>query len=561
MTICFGYTQRPADSVLLQRFSVLAVALLLSVVAAAQRQEPVPALGVDSTRIVAPGHTPLFALRNNLLYDAALTPNLGFDLRLTQRWSLGMTAGYRPWPTDDNVSTKWRHLLLMPELRHWSDSTFADRSWFWGVNVLWSHYNASNLGFPIGNIYPAIRHERRQGDLIAVGASIGRSWRLSRWFRLEAEAGVDIGYTWGDRYECGHCGTRLGDYKKPFLIPKLALNIVLHRQPRQPQYAPLPLDTLRPAPLQLLFHPLPPATVSDILRTDNPVLEEYANYRPYDRTRILRKERGMLYVHFPLDKTELRRDFDGNAATLDRIVDITRQIMADSMSNVRLIQVVGLASIEGTVSHNEDLANGRAVALRDYIKQQVPQATDQLFELNGGGEAWAELRDQLQDVIGEDNASLLTLNSSLREALAIIDTESDLTRREQQLRQLDRGRTYDYIRSELLPDQRNSGYLRIYFDRVPDRRAEAINSASQLLAQEKYQEAYAILNDVREDPRSWNALAVCLYHKGDLQQALDYFQQAAANGNDDARENVKRLQDHLAAQRLYDIKRTKNFSK
>lgn len=552
MTICFGQTQRSACRVLLRRFSVLAVALLLSVAAAAQRQESVPALGVDSTHIVAPGHTPFFALRNNLLYDAALTPNLGFDLRLTQRWSLGMTAGYRPWPTSDEVSTKWRHLLLMPELRHWSDSTFADRSWFWGVNAMWSHYNASNLGFPVGTLYPDVRHERRQGDLIAVGASIGRSWRLNRWLRLEAEAGVDVGYTWGDRYECGHCGTRLGDYKKPFLVPKLALNLVLHRQPTQPQYAPLPIDTVRPVtlpPLQLLIHQLPPATVSDILRTDNPVLEEYANYRPYDRTRILRKERGMLYVHFPLDKTELRREFRDNAATLDRIVSITRQIMADSMSNVRLIQVIGLASVEGTVAHNEELSIGRATALREYIKQQVPQATDQLFELNAGGEAWAELRDQLQDALADatETTAVGGSHDDIAQAIAIIDSEPDPARREQLLRRLNGGRTYTYIRQELLPDQRNSGYLRIYFDRVPDHRAEAINRASQLIAQEKYQEAYIILNDLRQDPRSWNALACALWYTGRHDEAIGYFQRAAANGNDDARQNLKRIEERKSA--------------
>ena len=156
------------------------------------------------------------------------------------------------------------------------------------------------------------------------------------------------------------------------------------------------------------------------------MLEEYANYRPYDRTRVLRKEKGMLWVHFPLDKTTLLYDFRDNAPIPARIVDITRQIMADSMSNVRLIQIIGLASIEGTVPHNEDLGNGRAQALRDYIKDRVPGTTDQLFELNGGGEAWAELRDQINDVVAEgDNAQTSNLKpqiSTLKEGLDIIDS-------------------------------------------------------------------------------------------------------------------------------------------
>ena len=509
------------------------------------------------TIVVTNSRTAPWAVRNNLLYDAALTPNIAFDLRTSRHTSLGIMAGYRPWPTDDNVSTKWRHLLVMPEFRHWNDSTFGDNTWFQGINAVWSHYNAANLGFPVATLYPAVKDERRQGDLLAIGASIGHSWRISRLFRIEAEAGLDIGYTWGDRYECGHCGTKLGDYDNIFLLPKLALNIVLNPRRTTTTQLVKPLPPTPPTPPVLAFHLLPPATVSDLLATDNPVLEEYANYRPYDRTRVLRKEKGMLYVHFPLDKWELRHDFRDNGPTLDRIVDITRQIMADSMSNVRLIQIIGLASVEGTVPHNEDLSANRAAALRDYIKQHIPEATDQLFELNAGGEAWAELRDQLQDAIGEENSSLFTLHSSLKEALEIIDAEPDLARREQRLRRLNGGHTYAYIRDRLLPDQRNSGYLRIYFDRVPDRRAQAINDATQLMQQQRYAEALNILNNVREDARAWNALAVCLYMDRQYDQALSYFRQAADNGNADAAENYKGLSAYLKHLRQYEQAKAK----
>ena len=495
-----------------------------------------------------------WAVRNNLLYDAALTPNIGFDYRLDSVWTIGFTAGYRPWPTDDMKEKKWRHFLIMPELRHWSDSVYADKSWFWGINMMYSHYNVSNVHFPFG-LYPSVRHARKEGDLVAIGASYGRSWRLSRLFRLEAEAGVDVGYAWGDKYNCGKCGKKIGEYDGPFLVPKLALNIVLNPKTVHQVQLERPVEPTPPVIPGLAFGILPPATVSDILASKNPVLEEYANYRPYDRTRVLRKEKGMLWVHFPLDKTTLLYDFRDNAPILDRIVDITRQIMADSMSNVRLIQIIGLASIEGTVPHNEDLGNGRAQALRDYIKDRVPGTTDQLFELNGGGEAWAELRDQINDVVAEgDNAQTSNLKpqiSTLKEVLGIIDSEQDLNRREQKIRRLNGGKTYDYIKNELLPDQRNSGYLRIYFDRVPDANADAINRAVRLMQQQRWEEALPILNNVRVDERSWNALGVTLFQTGQREQALDYFRRAAAKGNADAQRNAEQLQRYLDALRTY----------
>ena len=165
---------------------------------------------------------------------------------------------------------------------------------------------------------------------------------------------------------------------------------------------------------------------------------------------------------------------------------------------------------------------------------------------------------QINDVLlaNDANAPL----DGLRQALNIIDSENDLNRREQQIRRLNGGKTYTYIKDELLPDQRNSGYLRIYFDRVPDANAEAINRAVNLMQQKNWQEALHILNNVREDPRSWNALGVCLFETGDSSQALDFFSRSAANGNADSRENVTRVQGYLNAKRLYEAEKATYFS-
>ena len=51
------------------------------------------------------------------------------------------------------------------------------------------------------------------------------------------------------------------------------------------------------------------------------------------------------------------------------------------------------------------------------------------------------------------------------------------------IRQLDGGRPYAYLRDNVLSDQRNSGYLRIYYDYVPDTAAKTINEATELMQQ------------------------------------------------------------------------------
>lgn len=486
------------------------------------------------------------AVRNNLMYDISLTPNVGFDVRIAPKWTLGMNAGYRPWPTDDSKTRKWKHILIAPELRHWNDSIFHRT--YWGLNLIYSHYNVGGVKFPFG-VYSAVRDHRLQGDLLAVGAFYGRSWRLNRFFRLEAELGMGIGYTWAEKYNCPHCGSYVGRDDKVFLVPKLALNIVyqkIKKKPMTPPVTTIEVVPPPPPPVELKFHPVADNTgKAGALQQDNPVLAHISQYRPYDRTRILRKEKGALYVHFPVAKDELTRDFRNNAEVLDRIVEITRQVMADTTSSVCRIQIVGLASIEGAVDNNERLAAQRGEALKRYIQQQVPKATDDLFDVANGGEAWAELRDQINDVVTEMTTSGVEADggrkAGLKAAIDLIDSEANLTRREQLLRQQEGGRTFNYIKEHLLADQRNSGYIRIYYDYVPDTAAATINQASELLQQERYDEALQLLQGVKSDPRAQNALGVALWHTGEKAEALECFSRAADDGNADAKENLRQL--------------------
>ena len=485
-------------------------------------------------------------ISNNLLYDVALTPNLRLGLRLSDKWSMGMTVGYRPWPTDETKTRKWKHLLVSPSLRYWTDSVNVHH--FFGANVIYSHYNVADIKFPFG-LYKSVRNERRQGDLIALGAFYGYSWPLGRWWNIEAFIGAAVGYTWYNRYECGHCGEKLGRSHKWFAMPQAGINIVFNipgrteRTPRAVIVDP-PYINHPPTKPDTIFDPIVRNVPENTgragqLQKDNPVLEHISQYKPYDRTQILRKDKAALFVHFPKGKYELKGDYRNNQATLDRIVDITRQVMADNTSSVKKIQIVGLASIDGNPASNEKLATNRAMALQRYLQQQVA-VPDNLFDTTGGGEAWAEFRDQLQECVAMPSQQA----EQLQQAISIIDNESDVKVREKKLRQLNGGRTWKYIEENILSNQRNAGYIRIYYDYVPDNNAKIINEANELLTadcSDCHHEALRLLQQVRDDERAQNALGVALWFCGQKEEALDCFRRAAANGNEDAKTNLENL--------------------
>ncbi len=188
------------------------------------------------------------ALRTNLLYDATLSPNLGAEVRLGSSWSAGINVGFNAWDINKNKNKKWRHLLIAPNIRHYfrqkrdtlnhysfngnrlvdvrHDSVaIYNSSHYWEADAIYSHFNVGNTSIPFG-LYSAVKDRRLQGDLLALGAKYGYAWILARDWRIEAEAGVAVGYAWFKEYDCDHCGAYYGKDDRIFLLPQLGINVV-----------------------------------------------------------------------------------------------------------------------------------------------------------------------------------------------------------------------------------------------------------------------------------------------------------------------------------------------
>ena len=164
------------------------------------------------------------ALRNNLLYDATLTPNLGADIRIDSLWTIGALVGLNAWDIDKSANKKWRHLLVSANARRYLGDSLYHKSYVEG-NLIYSHFNVGNTKIPFG-LYNAVKDRRLQGDLLALGGKYGYSWIMARHWRIEAEAGIAVGYAWFKEYECATCGKQLGNGDRIFLLPQLGINVV-----------------------------------------------------------------------------------------------------------------------------------------------------------------------------------------------------------------------------------------------------------------------------------------------------------------------------------------------
>lgn len=553
-----------------------ALALCLSIPGMAQEQTARDSAEraqrqLDSLRV----HS--ISLGTNLFYWGSSTPNAHFWIPLGENFTVGMVGGIKAWPrwwpwdNDPKIDSKWRHFALVPGVRFWPKENY--RGLWLGADLLWTHYNVGGVTFPLG-LYPEVRQNRLQGDFFGLGINLGYSWWLSKHMRLEVEAGVAAGYNTGERYQCAWCGAKLGDVKGPGIVPKLGLNLAYNffkeKKLEEVETITEPVDTIRrPDPVDApeVFIPTIPVVedwkgIAGQLEKDHPVLRPSSEYQPYTPDRILRKEEAPLYVFFELDKSRLLREFDeptakgkgahrNNGPVLDEIMDITSKILADTTSSVTKIQIIGLASVEGTPRHNQALSDARALSLQRYIQDRL-HISDDMFDTVGGGAAWTEFRDELGDIALQGGGAGLS-KEQIENLISIIDSEPNPARREAKLKKVDGGRTYKLLRENILGDQRNSGYLRIYYDYVPDESAREINEGIKLLEQKDYAAALKALEAKKDDPRSLNAYAVALFYNGREAEALELLRKASAEDESAARNlaQLERIMEQRAAYEKY----------
>lgn len=158
-------------------------------------------------------------VKTNLLYDAALTPNLGIEIGLAPKWTAELDGSFNGWILPDE--SRWKHWLVQPEVRYWFCDRFGGH--FVGAHLLGGLYNFGGFDgkvkFPgwdkdlkyVGTDFSAFKDTRYQGWYVGAGVAYGYDWILGDHWNLEAEIGVGYVYTEYDRFRCTGCGKRIAE--------------------------------------------------------------------------------------------------------------------------------------------------------------------------------------------------------------------------------------------------------------------------------------------------------------------------------------------------------------
>lgn len=180
---------------------------------------------LSSMAVLASGQK--LALKNNILGDAMLNPNIGIEFEAAPRWTVDVPFSFNAWTLSHD--RRWKHWAVQPGARYWFCNTFAGH--FVGVHAHGGQYNIGGLHNSIkflGTDFSKLTDTRFQGWFVGAGVSYGYAWILNKHWNLEAEIGFGWSYTRYDRYPCQHCGDKIENNKAHNYVgpTKAAVNLV-----------------------------------------------------------------------------------------------------------------------------------------------------------------------------------------------------------------------------------------------------------------------------------------------------------------------------------------------
>ena len=290
-----------------------------------------------------------------------------------------------------------------------------------------------------------------------------------------------------------------------------------------------------------------------------------------------RSETHQAFFNYHQGRYNLLPNFENNAAELAKVHKVIVEVQGDSDLTFTDIKINGYASPEGNFNSNITLSKNRANTFKQYLVNKYGMKENEI-DMEAHGEDWDGLRKVVE-------ASSMEFK---KEVLEIIDTEPNHDARDMKLINLDQGKTYNYMLTQLYPPLRRNDYTVGFIARAFDveeakqmlkTRPHLLSLNEMFLVAETYEAGSAAYNEVfeiaartfpndiisninvaaidlqngnadaaydrltklQDNPKVWNNLAIAMAMKGMYEEADALLQRAVAQNDKDAGANAEEL--------------------
>lgn len=158
---------------------------------------------------------------------------------------------------------------------------------------------------------------------------------------------------------------------------------------------------------------------------------------------------GSAYLDFPVNQITINPDYRNNSVELRKIQQTVEAVKNDPYATITSLSIKGYASPEGTYKGNAYLAENRAKALLNYVKDRYDLSGVKL-SVDFEPEDWEGLEAAVEKGNLPDKEELL--------AIIRADEPADWDAREWKLKALNGGTSYKILLRDVYPALRHSDY-------------------------------------------------------------------------------------------------------
>lgn len=158
---------------------------------------------------------------------------------------------------------------------------------------------------------------------------------------------------------------------------------------------------------------------------------------------------GSAYLDFPVNQITINPDYRNNSVELKKIQQTVEAVKNDPYATITSLSIKGYASPEGTYKGNAYLAENRAKALLNYVKDHYDLSGVELT-VDFEPEDWESLEAAVEKGNLPDKEELL--------AIIRADEPADWDAREWKLKSLNGGSSYKILLRDVYPSLRHSDY-------------------------------------------------------------------------------------------------------
>lgn len=294
---------------------------------------------------------------------------------------------------------------------------------------------------------------------------------------------------------------------------------------------------------------------------------------------------GEAYLDFVVDRTDINPKYRRNPDELARIHATIDTVRNDKDYSIKHLTIKGYASPEGHYDRNVRLAEGRTLALKEYLVTRYGFA-DSLFTTSSEPENWEGLRRYVAESSLTDKEGILaviddgslepdpkeqTLRTRYPQAYRTLldDCYPGLRRTDYRIDYVVRGFSVEEAKQmlstspwklslkEMLAVAQtytpgSPEFVDVFATAVrvyPDNALANLNMANALLSKNDPGSARLYLEKAGDSPEAENARGVAAMLNGRYDEAEQYFRRAAESGLDEARQNLRIVQDDTEQQK------------